>query len=101
MGSTLHIVDFLIQNMSPQGLNKQTNPQTGKNTPLHLCALHDRRECMKLLLRSGADVEIKNSQNRTPLDIAIEQEHDACKELVSIFDFIYFKIFFNEMPICF
>lgn len=26
MGSTLHIVDFLIQNMPPKGLNKATNP---------------------------------------------------------------------------
>ena len=86
MGSTLHIVDFLIQNMSPQGLNKQTTPgmmeDNGKDTALHLCALHDRRECMKLLLRSGADYEIRDLQNRTPLEIAIEQEHDACKELV-------------------
>lgn len=92
MGSTLHIVDFLIQNMSPQGLNKQTNPpglmeDIGKNTAMHLCALHDRRECMKLLLRSGADVDMKNSQNRTPLEIAMEQDHDACKELVSIYLF--------------
>lgn len=89
MGSTLHIVDFLIQNMTAQGLNKQTNPpgpadMSGKNTALHLCALHDRRECMKLLLRSGSDYEIKNSQNRTALDIAKEMGHESCKELVSV-----------------
>ncbi|XP_017087719.1 arfGAP with SH3 domain, ANK repeat and PH domain-containing protein isoform X4 [Drosophila bipectinata] len=87
MGSTLHIVDFLIQNMPPKGLNKATNPAglldvTGKNTALHLCALHDRRECMKLLLRSGADYELKNSQNKTALDIAKEMGHNGCKELI-------------------
>ncbi|XP_055529296.1 arfGAP with SH3 domain, ANK repeat and PH domain-containing protein [Wyeomyia smithii] len=87
MGSTLHIVDFLIQNMTAQGLNKQTNPpgpadMSGKNTALHLCALHDRRECMKLLLRSGCEFDIKNSQNRTALDIAKEMGHEACKELI-------------------
>ncbi|XP_058125300.1 arfGAP with SH3 domain, ANK repeat and PH domain-containing protein [Anopheles ziemanni] len=87
MGSTLHIVDFLIQNMTAQGLNKQTNPpgpmdMTGKNTALHLCALHDRRECMKLLLRSGCDCDIRNSQNKLALDIAKEMGHDACKELI-------------------
>lgn len=92
MGSTLHIVDFLIQNMSPKGLNKSTNPPSiidaiGKNTALHLCALHDRRECMKLLLRSGADYELRNSQNKTPLDIAKEMGHNACKELVGILSF--------------
>ncbi|XP_034654234.1 arfGAP with SH3 domain, ANK repeat and PH domain-containing protein isoform X1 [Drosophila subobscura] len=87
MGSTLHIVDFLIQNMPPKGLNKATNPAglldlTGKNTALHLCALHDRRECMKLLLRSGADYELKNSQNKTALDIAKEMGHNGCRELI-------------------
>ncbi|XP_052862768.1 arfGAP with SH3 domain, ANK repeat and PH domain-containing protein [Anopheles cruzii] len=87
MGSTLHIVDFLIQNMTAQGLNKQTNSPgpmdvTGKNTALHLCALHDRRECMKLLLRSGCDCDIRNSQNKLALDIAKEMGHEACKELI-------------------
>lgn len=99
-GSTLHIVDFLIQNMPPKGLNKATNPPglldvTGKNTPLHLCALHDRRECMKLLLRSGADYELRNSQNKTALDIAKEMGHNGCKELVSCLVF-YILILFIE-----
>lgn len=88
MGSTLHIPDFLIQNMPLKGLNKATNSPglidvIGRNTALHLCALHDRRECMKLLLRSGADCDVRNSQNKTPLDIAKEMGHNACKELVS------------------
>lgn len=87
MGSTLHIVDFLIQNMSSQGLNKATNPSnsnemSGKNTALHLCALHDRQECMKLLLRSGADYELKNEQGKTPMSITIEMGHEACRELL-------------------
>lgn len=87
MGSTLHMIDFLIQNMPAQGLNKATNApgpldMTGKNTALHLCALHDRRECLKLLLKSGADFELKNSQNKTPLDIAKEMGHEACQELI-------------------
>ncbi|XP_019890584.1 arfGAP with SH3 domain, ANK repeat and PH domain-containing protein-like isoform X2 [Musca domestica] len=86
-GCTLHIVDFLIQNMPPKGLNKVTNPPsilnvTGKNTALHLCAAHDKRECIKLLLRSGADYEIRNSQNKTALDIAKEMGHNVCKELI-------------------
>lgn len=87
MGSTLHIVDFLIQNMPAQGLNKATNPpgpsdMVGKNTAMHLCALHDRRECLKLLLRAGANFELRNSENKTPLDIAKEMGHEACQELI-------------------
>lgn len=87
MGSTLHIVDFLIQNMPSQGLNKPTCVTNvpdlpGKNTALHLCALHDRQECMKLLLRSGADFELKNEQGKTALTITKEMGHDACRELI-------------------
>lgn len=87
MGSTIHIVDFLIQNMPSHGLNKATNAPgpsevSGNNTALHLCALHDRQECIKLLLRSGADYEQKNSQNKSSLDVAKEMGNDACKELI-------------------
>lgn len=87
MGSTLHIVDFLIQNMPSQGLNKATNvtnlaDKPGKNTALHLCAMHDKQECMKLLLRSGVDYELINEQGKTALAIAKEAGHDACRELI-------------------
>ncbi|EDW02273.1 GH19987 [Drosophila grimshawi] len=68
-GSTLHIVDFLIQNMPPNGLNRATNPP-------------GLLDCMKLLLRSGADYELRNSQNKTALDIAKEMGHNSCKELI-------------------
>lgn len=93
-GASLHMVDFLIQNMTAHGLNKQTNPSPipeipGCNTALHLCAMHDRRECLKLLLRSGADFEIKNAQNKTALDVAKECDNDACAELVR---FTFFKV---------
>lgn len=55
----------------------------GSNTALHLCAFHDKPECMKLLLRSGADFTGKNGQDRTPLEIAQERGHKTCEDLVS------------------
>lgn len=88
MDSTLHIVDFLIQNMPTHGLNKATNlpnsphENIGKNTALHLCAIHDKRECMKLLLKSAANYELKNSQGKTAYDLARELGHDVCCELI-------------------
>lgn len=86
-GRTLQIVDFLIQNMSNAALDKTTNPpslpeMSGCDTALHLCALYDKAECMKLLLRSGADANIRNSQNKTPMDIAQEFGNNTCQELV-------------------
>ncbi|KAJ8984518.1 hypothetical protein NQ317_010989 [Molorchus minor] len=86
-GRTLHIVDFLIQNMSNSAIDKQTNPPTvpeicGSNTALHLCALYDKVECMKLLLRSGANANLRNSQNKTPMDLAVEMGNNSCQELL-------------------
>lgn len=52
------------------------------NTALHLCAIHDKAECMKLLLRSGADSSLRNALDKTALDIAKEKGHRTCEELV-------------------
>ena len=88
MGNSLHLVDFLVQNMPTQALDKVTlapsdSTGSGSNTVLHLCALHDKPECMKLLLRSGADPTLRNAQDKTPLDIAQDRGHHTCEELVS------------------
>ncbi|CAG9855130.1 unnamed protein product [Phyllotreta striolata] len=86
-GRTLHIVDFLIQNMSNSALDRPTNQpvvpeMSGCNTALHLCALYDKVECMKLLLRSGADASLRNSHNKTAMDIAQEMGNNTCQELL-------------------
>lgn len=89
-GRSLHIVDFLIQNMSNAALDKVTHPSpipeiSGCDTALHLCALYDKVECMKLLLRSGADANIRNSHNKTPMDIAQDFGNPTCQELVRVY----------------
>jgi Arf-GAP/SH3 domain/ANK repeat/PH domain-containing protein len=78
VGSTLHIVDFVVQNA--QSLDRTT---CEGNSPLHYCALHGRAECMKLLLRSGADPLLKNQDDKTPLELAHERGNENCEELVS------------------
>lgn len=53
-----------------------TNPTTlnqadaGGNTPLHVCAASGTLECAVVLLRSGANVELKNQRGQTPVDLA-------------------------------
>lgn len=39
------------------------------NTPLHLACEEDRQEVAVLLVENGADVETKNRDNQTPLDL--------------------------------
>ncbi|XP_060042986.1 arf-GAP with SH3 domain, ANK repeat and PH domain-containing protein 2 isoform X3 [Erinaceus europaeus] len=76
--TSLHIVDFLVQNSG--NLDKQT----GKgSTALHYCCLTDNTECLKLLLRGKASIEIANESGETPLDIAKRLRHEHCEELLT------------------
>ncbi|KAJ1527456.1 hypothetical protein ONE63_007433 [Megalurothrips usitatus] len=103
LGHSLHIVDFLVQNMPSQAIDRVTasfsapstpagTPGSGQHSPisnarggnsaLHLCAIHDKVECMKLLIRSGADPMLKNAMDKTALDLAQERGHLGCEELL-------------------
>uniref|UniRef100_A0A3B4H2R5 ArfGAP with SH3 domain, ankyrin repeat and PH domain 2 n=1 Tax=Pundamilia nyererei TaxID=303518 RepID=A0A3B4H2R5_9CICH len=74
--TSLHIVDFLTQNLN---LDKQT---AKGSTALHYCCLTDNSECLKLLLRGKASIEI-NEAGETPLDIARRLKHLQCEELLN------------------
>ncbi|XP_029451693.1 arf-GAP with SH3 domain, ANK repeat and PH domain-containing protein 2 isoform X3 [Rhinatrema bivittatum] len=75
--TSLHIVDFLVQNSG--NLDKQT---VKGSTALHYCCLTDNAECLKLLLRGKASIEIANEGGETPLDIAKRLKHAQCEELL-------------------
>ncbi|XP_030643276.1 arf-GAP with SH3 domain, ANK repeat and PH domain-containing protein 2a [Chanos chanos] len=76
--TSLHIVDFLTQNSV--NLDKQT---TKGSTALHYCCLTDNSECLKLLLRGKASIDIANEAGETPLDIARRLKHIQCEELLN------------------
>ncbi|XP_012924928.1 arf-GAP with SH3 domain, ANK repeat and PH domain-containing protein 2 isoform X1 [Heterocephalus glaber] len=76
--TSLHIVDFLVQNSG--NLDKQTSKGS---TALHYCCLTDNAECLKLLLRGKASIEIANESGETPLDIAKRLKHEHCEELLT------------------
>ncbi|XP_077587485.1 arf-GAP with SH3 domain, ANK repeat and PH domain-containing protein 2a isoform X2 [Stigmatopora nigra] len=76
--TSLHIVDFLTQNSL--NLDKQT---AKGSTALHYCCLTDNSECLKLLLRGKASIDIANEAGETPLDIARRLKHLQCEELLS------------------
>ncbi|XP_062894016.1 arf-GAP with SH3 domain, ANK repeat and PH domain-containing protein 2a [Mobula hypostoma] len=75
--TSLHVVDFLVQNSG--NLDKQTNKGS---TALHYCCLNDNVECLKLLLRGKASIEIANEAGETPLDIAKRLKHAQCEEVL-------------------
>ncbi|XP_077413553.1 arf-GAP with SH3 domain, ANK repeat and PH domain-containing protein 2a isoform X2 [Vanacampus margaritifer] len=76
--TSLHIVDFLTQNSL--NLDKQT---AKGSTALHYCCLTDNSECLKLLLRGKASIDIANEAGETPLDIARRLKHVQCEELLN------------------
>ena len=48
-----------------------------QNSPLHLCALTGHVAPVTLLLNSGADLRLCNIYEMYPLDVAIDNEHEA------------------------
>lgn len=76
-GLSLPVVDFLIQNSS--SLDRQTKEG---NTPLHYCVIYNKVECMRLLLRVGANPNIDNNNSKTPFDIAQERHCKTMMEMV-------------------
>ncbi|BFZ21187.1 hypothetical protein BsWGS_24226 [Bradybaena similaris] len=80
-GTSLPLVDFLIQNTATGNLDKKTN---SGDTALHLCAEFNRTECMKLLLRTRPDLaKVENSAGKTPLDIARMNNFETCTDLLT------------------
>ncbi|XP_066558255.1 arf-GAP with SH3 domain, ANK repeat and PH domain-containing protein 1 [Amia ocellicauda] len=75
--TSLHMVDFLVHNCS--NLDKQT---VRGNTAVHYCCLHNKTECLKLLLRAKANTHLKNEVGETGLDIAHRLRHTHCEELI-------------------
>uniref|UniRef100_A0AAR2ISS9 Un-named sa1614 n=1 Tax=Pygocentrus nattereri TaxID=42514 RepID=A0AAR2ISS9_PYGNA len=75
--TSLHMVDFLVHNCN--NLDAQT---VRGNTALHYCCLHNKTECLKLLLRAKANTHIKNENGETALDIARRLKNTHCEELI-------------------
>ena len=76
-GASLPIVDFLVQNS--HSLDRQTKEG---NTPLHYCVISNEPECMRLLLRVGANPSIENNNGKNPMDIASERNCRLMEDMV-------------------
>nr|XP_034334437.1 SH3 and multiple ankyrin repeat domains protein 3 isoform X4 [Crassostrea gigas] len=52
------------------------------NTALHVCALHNRESCLRVLLFRGANKEILNYSNQSPYECAILAGNNAIAEIL-------------------
>uniref|UniRef100_A0A087YHQ2 Un-named sa1614 n=1 Tax=Poecilia formosa TaxID=48698 RepID=A0A087YHQ2_POEFO len=75
--TSLHILDFLAQNCS----NVDVQTSAG-NTALHYSCLHNKSDCVKLLLRARANIHIKNELGETALDVSRRLKHSECEALL-------------------
>jgi ankyrin repeat protein len=65
------ILSVLLKN----GGNVNIQEDISRNTPLHIAVINKNRKIIELLLENGADISMINSKNKTPLDIAIENNY--------------------------
>ncbi len=63
------VVKFYIDNGAD--INIQTKYG---DTALHFCIHHNRSIILKMLLEAGADPTIRNNVDKTPIDIAVDQD---------------------------
>ncbi|OQR71034.1 130 kDa phosphatidylinositol 4, partial [Tropilaelaps mercedesae] len=77
-GTSLHLVDFLVQNGG--GCADVANAEG--YTPLHTAVQLRQTECIKLLLKSGARYVARNAEGKTAADLAREKGYDKCLELL-------------------
>ncbi|XP_038051345.1 arf-GAP with SH3 domain, ANK repeat and PH domain-containing protein 1-like isoform X3 [Patiria miniata] len=75
--SNLHIVDFLVQNLSRMDQFNHSG-----DTPFHLAARQNKADCVKILLRGGAKPSTENANGETALDIVIRNGYGQCEELM-------------------
>ncbi|XP_029357925.1 arf-GAP with SH3 domain, ANK repeat and PH domain-containing protein 2 [Echeneis naucrates] len=110
--TSLHILDFLAQNWSdtmifpPQCVllctvycvylclptwvfvclffcsSNVDMPTSSGNTALHYSCLHNKSDCVKLLLRARANTHIKNDLGETALDVSRRLKHNHCEALL-------------------
>ncbi|XP_056651566.1 arf-GAP with SH3 domain, ANK repeat and PH domain-containing protein 3 isoform X4 [Monodelphis domestica] len=75
--ASLPLVDFIIQN----GGHVDAKAPDG-NTALHLGALHNQPDCLKLLLKGRASVGTVNDDGDTALEVARKNKHKECEDLL-------------------
>ncbi|XP_075881231.1 arf-GAP with SH3 domain, ANK repeat and PH domain-containing protein 1 [Nelusetta ayraudi] len=75
--TSLHILDFLAQNCA--NVDMQT---CSGNTALHYSCLHNKSDCVRLLLRARANTQIKNELGESALDVSRKLKHLDCEALL-------------------
>jgi len=55
---------------------------SGGQTLLHVACFQGHANAVDLLIKLGANIELKNLEDRLPVDVAVQWDHDDCAELI-------------------
>jgi len=72
-------INGMIEEEIKRGINAVTDHG---QTALHLCAHEGQISCMTLLIRKGAQINVRDKKGRSPLDLAISRRHLNCIQLL-------------------
>ena len=63
----------------------RSRSQKTSRTALHLAARHGKEECIGVLVKQGANLEAKDKDRRTPMELAAWRDHcSVIRVLVSL-----------------
>ena len=70
LGATIYYQRNIIRLLIHEGADVNIPYPSLRNTPLRNMAMWDRNEIAQMLLDAGADINLQNKKNKTPLDLA-------------------------------
>ena len=68
----------VIKHLLHEGANMNIQTRYYKDTPLHYAAQNNKTEAARILIENGADVNLINYDNKTPLDVASKRIKVEC-----------------------
>lgn len=72
--ATLFNQKDVIKHLVHEGADVNRQAVVSKDTPLHIAERNNYTEIVRLLLDYNADIELKNNNNKTPLDETDEEK---------------------------
>lgn len=73
-GQSKKNIKLILKTVKKTGMLKEFVNYTNKITALHIAVDKDRKDIVKLLLKNGADRNIRDERGRIPLDLAVSDE---------------------------
>ena len=86
----IELLEILIMNDCDVNFKSPTDLKT----PLHLACQHGLSNAVQILLENGANINDKDSYNKTPLEYAMIQNHQGVYKII-----VTFMMLHDELPI--